>query len=140
MAASTKKKRKEDAYPWKDSTSSGHITNFKQSILETFDIYESNPLFRYPWIWLSGKVRYKQKDPGFDPQPFPKNNLKKALIINFQLFWTLTSESANWQLPSYSLVSCYTGLEALFRGEDTIRQAIGLDWECPSRCQCYKTF
>ncbi len=25
--------------PWKTGTSSGHITNLKQSILETFDIY-----------------------------------------------------------------------------------------------------
>ncbi len=42
MAAATKKekKRKEEAYPWKASASSGHITNLKQSILETFDIYE----------------------------------------------------------------------------------------------------
>jgi len=35
MAAATKKKkRKEEAYPWKAGTSSGHITNFKQSILD----------------------------------------------------------------------------------------------------------
>jgi hypothetical protein len=33
------KKRKEEAYPWKTCTSSRHITNLKQSILETFDIY-----------------------------------------------------------------------------------------------------
>jgi hypothetical protein len=39
MAAATKKKRKEEAYPWKAGTSSGHLTNLKQSILETFDIY-----------------------------------------------------------------------------------------------------
>jgi hypothetical protein len=40
MAAATKKKkRKEEAYPWKAGVSSGHITNHKQSILETFDIY-----------------------------------------------------------------------------------------------------
>jgi hypothetical protein len=32
-------KRKEEAYPWKAGASSGHITNLKQSILETFDIY-----------------------------------------------------------------------------------------------------
>jgi hypothetical protein len=38
MAAATKK-RKEEACPWKDSASSGHITNLKQSILEAFDIY-----------------------------------------------------------------------------------------------------
>ncbi len=42
MATATKKKRKEEAYPWKASTSSGHITNLKQSILEAFDIYGSN--------------------------------------------------------------------------------------------------
>jgi hypothetical protein len=34
-----KKKRKDEAYPWKAGTSSGHITNLKQSILETFYIY-----------------------------------------------------------------------------------------------------
>ncbi len=28
-----KKKRKEEAYPWKAGTSSGHTTNLKQSIL-----------------------------------------------------------------------------------------------------------
>jgi hypothetical protein len=39
VATSTKKKkRKEEAYPWKAGASSGHITNLKQSILETFDI------------------------------------------------------------------------------------------------------
>jgi hypothetical protein len=44
MAAATKKekKRKEEALPWKAGASSGHITNLKQSILETFDIY-GNP-------------------------------------------------------------------------------------------------
>ncbi len=36
------KKRKEEAYPWKAGVSSGHITNLKQSILETFDIYGHN--------------------------------------------------------------------------------------------------
>ncbi len=35
-----KKNRKEEAYPWKAGASSGHITNLKQSILETFDIYD----------------------------------------------------------------------------------------------------
>ncbi len=41
MAAATKKKkRKEEAYPWKAGTSSGHITNLKQSILD----------FRYLWL------------------------------------------------------------------------------------------
>ncbi len=33
------KKRKEEAYSWKAGASSGHVTNLKQSILETFDIY-----------------------------------------------------------------------------------------------------
>jgi hypothetical protein len=43
MAAATKKKkRKEEAYPWKAGASSGHITNLKQSILETFKIYGSD--------------------------------------------------------------------------------------------------
>jgi hypothetical protein len=39
MAAATKKKREEEAYPWKASASSRHITNLKQFILKTFDIY-----------------------------------------------------------------------------------------------------
>ncbi len=34
-----KRKRKEEACPWKAGASSRHITNLKQSILETFDIY-----------------------------------------------------------------------------------------------------
>jgi hypothetical protein len=34
------KKRKQEAYPWKASSSSGHITNLKESILETFNIYD----------------------------------------------------------------------------------------------------
>jgi hypothetical protein len=34
MAAATKK-----AYPWKAGASNWHITNLKQSILETFNIY-----------------------------------------------------------------------------------------------------
>ncbi len=42
MAATTtkEKKRKEEAYLWKAGTSSGHITNLKQSILD----------FRYLWV------------------------------------------------------------------------------------------
>jgi hypothetical protein len=39
MASAAKKKRKEEAYPWKAGARSGHITNLKQSILETFNIY-----------------------------------------------------------------------------------------------------
>jgi len=39
MAASTKKRKEKK----KASPSSGHITNLKQSILETFDIYGTNP-------------------------------------------------------------------------------------------------
>jgi hypothetical protein len=39
MATATKKKRKEEAYSWKAGASSGHITNLKQSILGTFNIY-----------------------------------------------------------------------------------------------------
>ncbi len=35
-----KKKRKEEAYPWKTGASNAHITNLKQSILEIFDIHE----------------------------------------------------------------------------------------------------
>jgi hypothetical protein len=39
------KKRKEEAYPSKAGTSRGHITNLKQSILETFDIYVLTAFF-----------------------------------------------------------------------------------------------
>ena len=42
MTAATKKEKKEEAYHWKAGASSGHITNLKQSILETSDIYETN--------------------------------------------------------------------------------------------------
>jgi hypothetical protein len=38
MATATKKEG--EAYPWKAGASSGHTTNLKQSILETFDIYD----------------------------------------------------------------------------------------------------
>ncbi len=34
------KKKEEASYSWKAGASSGHITNLKQSILETFDIYD----------------------------------------------------------------------------------------------------
>jgi len=51
MAVATKKERKEEAYPWKAGASSGHITNLKQSVFETFDIYGLTPflfsIFRY---------------------------------------------------------------------------------------------
>jgi hypothetical protein len=33
MATATKKKKKEEAYPWKACASSGHTTNLKLSIL-----------------------------------------------------------------------------------------------------------
>jgi hypothetical protein len=39
-----KKNRKEEAYSWKAGASSGHITNLKQSILETFNIYATVPM------------------------------------------------------------------------------------------------
>jgi hypothetical protein len=38
--AAAKKERKEEAYPWKAGASSGHTTNLKISILETFNIYD----------------------------------------------------------------------------------------------------
>jgi hypothetical protein len=40
MATATKKKRKEEAYPGEAGASSGHTTKLKQSILETFNIYD----------------------------------------------------------------------------------------------------
>ena len=39
---SNKKKRKEEAYSSKAGAGSGHITNLKQSILESFNIYGWN--------------------------------------------------------------------------------------------------
>jgi hypothetical protein len=43
LMGTAKKKKVEEAEPWKTSTSTGHITNLKQSILETFDIYGPPP-------------------------------------------------------------------------------------------------
>ncbi len=43
-----KKKRKKEAYPWKAGPSRGHITKLKQSILETFDIYDYK---FYKMVW-----------------------------------------------------------------------------------------
>jgi hypothetical protein len=54
--SSKKKKRKEEAYPWKAGASSGHITNLKQSILETLDIYGKIPLLQNK----SNSSRHKQ--------------------------------------------------------------------------------
>jgi hypothetical protein len=44
MATATKKKRKEEAYPWKAGASSGHTTNLKQSILRlSISMCSTNP-------------------------------------------------------------------------------------------------
>ncbi len=65
MAEATKK-RKEEAYPWKAGASSGHITNLKQSILETYDIYGSNlSVYKH---WLSVDILNVMAP----PQPPPK--------------------------------------------------------------------
>jgi hypothetical protein len=45
MAAATTTK-KEEAYPLKASSSRWQITNLKQSILETFDIYQAHISFK----------------------------------------------------------------------------------------------
>jgi hypothetical protein len=45
MVTATKKKRKEEAYPWKASASSGHTTNVMQSILR-LSIYMVPILFK----------------------------------------------------------------------------------------------
>jgi hypothetical protein len=50
MAAATKKKRKEEAYSWKAGASSRHITNLKQSIWETFNIYGYNAGIIAPYL------------------------------------------------------------------------------------------
>ncbi len=44
MAAATKKKRKEEAYPRKAGASSEHITNLKQSIFGDFQYLCLNPM------------------------------------------------------------------------------------------------
>jgi hypothetical protein len=61
MAAATKKKRKDGAYPWKAGASSAHITNLKQSILETFDIYGSNCDKHSRYLYLQGKAKLISK-------------------------------------------------------------------------------
>jgi hypothetical protein len=48
---SNKKRKKEEAYPWKTGACSGHITNLKQSILETFDIFN---ISNYSYLETSG--------------------------------------------------------------------------------------
>jgi hypothetical protein len=50
-----KKKRKEEAYPWKAGFSSRHITNLEQSILETFDIYGKTGAY-LTGVSLKGKL------------------------------------------------------------------------------------
>ncbi len=42
--------------PWKTGASSGHITNLKQSILETFDIYgcNSDRIISYLYYFTQG--------------------------------------------------------------------------------------
>jgi hypothetical protein len=45
MANATKKrKEKKKLYTWKAGANSGHTTNLKQSILETFNIYAISPV------------------------------------------------------------------------------------------------
>jgi hypothetical protein len=43
--------KKEEKKPIKTGTSSGHITNLKQSILETFDIYATNSIQGLPTFY-----------------------------------------------------------------------------------------
>ncbi len=46
--------------PWKTGASSGHIKNLKQSILETFDIYDKNTfLFTFLCIRVTGNLLNK---------------------------------------------------------------------------------
>ncbi len=62
MATATKKKRKEEAYPWKAGASSGHKTNLRQSILETFNIYAQNQLRDCPIIKLARDVNLQRQN------------------------------------------------------------------------------
>ncbi len=55
MAAAKKK-------PWKMGASSGHIINLKQSILETFDIYEHTVIsMTYPHLSAPGSYMSNMK-------------------------------------------------------------------------------
>jgi hypothetical protein len=76
MAAATKKKRKEEAYPWKAGASSGHITNLKQSILD----------FRYLWF-----LRIPIVDKTFKLSSFAKKSfydlIEEAVRKSSQQFW-----------------------------------------------------
>jgi hypothetical protein len=50
--------KKEEAWPWKTSTSSGHITNPKQSILEAFDIYALDHIYRVMVIQKNSRAAW----------------------------------------------------------------------------------
>ncbi len=51
MATATKKRKKEEAYPWKASTSSGHTTNLKQSILRLSISMQATYRFSFVTHW-----------------------------------------------------------------------------------------
>jgi hypothetical protein len=54
MAAATKKEKKRRSLPLEGGASSGHTTNLKKSILETFDIYAVASIEMYKFTLASG--------------------------------------------------------------------------------------
>ncbi len=84
------KKRKE-AYPWKASPSGRHITNLKQSILETFDIYGGNlPLYEQWGTYYNNNVY------GFPQRTWTSwSPMASSLLIRFT-----TLESRKKTFPS----------------------------------------
>jgi hypothetical protein len=96
MAAATKKKRKEEeTYLWKAGTSSGHIANLKQSILETFDIYGKNTL----------KRKHQQREQNKASRPRGQSGL-----LNVCFCFRLRGQSG---LPMFVFVLCPLPINAL---------------------------
>jgi hypothetical protein len=78
LMATAKKK------PWKTSTSSRHITNLEQSILETFDIYGQNKIRINPICVGSPKVVKANKATLAVEGSFANNyRQRKRAFINF---------------------------------------------------------
>ncbi len=73
--------------PWKTGTSSGHITNLKQSISETFDIYGAmaKPTKHFANQMSVGQLLFDQKTLG--PFAALTNTINQSQIISiFQFF------------------------------------------------------
>ncbi len=77
MAATKRKEKK----PIKTGASSRHITNLKQSILETFDIYEQNTEIckQFPFAW-SGNTNQRGKLSSADLPYFIEYNAQTRIV------------------------------------------------------------